>query len=241
MLGYILGIPEPDETDPFEIMTALDTGTLAHSLMEALGNSSMSRDEFMELAGEYFDRFLAEHPPLIGGNAAPVRDGFMEMMETAYETDPHREVVLGEEDISCEHESGVRIHGFPDRVEKLEDGSHLVVDFKSGRRVAHVQDDIGTCLQVVIYAYLMEQKGFRVSGGEYRYIRTGETVTCRYDEDMKRQLGERLEAFREALLKGDFPAAAPSEENEDPCRYCKYIGICGMAEEQNADGEGGKI
>ena len=71
--------------------------------------------------------------------------------------------------------------------------------------------------------------------------RTGETVTCRYDEDMKRQLGERLEAFREALLKGDFPAAAPSEENEDPCRYCKYIGICGMAEEQNVDGEGGEI
>lgn len=241
MLGYILGIPEPDETDPFEIMTALDTGTLAHSLMEALGNSRMSRDEFMELAGECFDRFLAEHPPLIGGNVAAVRDGFMEMMETAYETDPHREVVLGEEDISCEHESGVRIHGFPDRVEKLEDGSHLVVDFKSGRRIAHVQDDIGTCLQVVIYAYLMEQKGFRVSGGEYRYIRTGETVTCRYDEDMKRQLGERLEEFREALLKGDFPAAAPSEENEDPCRYCKYIGICGMAEEQSADGEGGEI
>lgn len=241
MLGYILGIPEPEDHDPFEIMNALDNGTLAHSLMEALGSSPMSRDEFMELAGEYFDRFLKEHPPLIGGNVAAVRDQFMEMMETAYETDPHREVVLGEEDVSCTHESGVRIHGFPDRVEKLDDGTCLVVDFKTGRRVAHVQDDIGTCLQVVIYAYLMEQKGARVSGGEYRYIRTGETVTCRYDEDMKRQLGERLEAFREALLKGDFPAAAPSEENEDPCRYCKYIGICGMAEEQNADGEGGEI
>ena len=241
MLGYILGIPEPEDHDPFEIMNALDNGTLAHSLMEALGSSPMSRDEFMELAGEYFDRFLKEHPPLIGGNVAAVRDQFMEMMETAYETDPHREVVLGEEDVSCTHESGVRIHGFPDRVEKLDDGTCLVVDFKTGRRVAHVQDDIGTCLQVVIYAYLMEQKGFRVSGGEYRYIRTGETVTCRYDEDMKRQLGERLEEFREALLKGDFPAAVPSEENEDPCRYCKYIGICGVAEEQSADGEGGEI
>ena len=241
MLGYILGIPEPEDHDPFEIMNALDNGTLAHSLMEALGSSPMSRDEFMELAGEYFDRFLKEHPPLIGGNVAAVRDQFMEMMETAYETDPHREVVLGEEDVSCTHESGVRIHGFPDRVEKLDDGTCLVVDFKTGRRVAHVQDDIGTCLQVVIYAYLMEQKGARVSGGEYRYIRTGDTVTCRYDEDMKRQLGERLKEFREALLKGDFPAAVPSEENEDPCRYCKYIGICGVAEEQSADGEGGEI
>ena len=241
MLGYILGIPEPEDHDPFEIMNALDNGTLAHSLMEALGSSPMSRDEFMELAGEYFDRFLKEHPPLIGGNVAAVRDQFMEMMETAYETDPHREVVLGEEDVSCTHESGVRIHGFPDRVEKLDDGTCLVVDFKTGRRVAHVQDDIGTCLQVVIYAYLMEQKGARVSGGEYRYIRTGDTVTCRYDEDMKRQLAERLEEFREALLKGDFPAAMPTEENVDPCRYCKYIGICGVAEEQNADGEGGEI
>lgn len=241
MLGYILGIPEPEDHDPFEIMNALDNGTLAHSLMEALGSSPMSRDEFMELAGEYFDRFLKEHPPLIGGNVAAVRDQFMEMMETAYETDPHREVVLGEEDISCTHESGIRIHGFPDRVEKLDDGTCLVVDFKTGRRVAHVQDDIGTCLQVVIYAYLMEQKGARVSGGEYRYIRTGDTVTCRYDEDMKRQLAERLEAFREALLKGDFPAAMPTEENEDPCRYCRYIGICGVAEEQNADGEGEEI
>ena len=232
MLGHILGIPEPEDYDPFVIMNALDTGTLAHSLMEELGGSEMSREEFLTLSQEYFDRFLAEHPPLIAENVPPVKEQFLEMMETAYDMDPHREVALEEEDIRCTHESGVRIHGFPDRVERLKDGTYLIVDFKSGRTVTHVQDDIGSCLQVVIYAYLMEQKGFKVSGGEYRYLRLGETVTCRYDDDMKRQLFERLEHFKHSMQNGDFPAAEVSEDGDDPCHFCKYKGICGKEKEE---------
>lgn len=239
MLGYIFGIPEPEEYDPFEIMNAMDTGTLAHSLMEELGGTSMDKTAFMRLSGEYFDRFLKEHPPLITENVTAVREQFLEMMDTAYEMDPCREVALEEEDISCMHESGVKIHGFPDRVEKLDDGNYLIVDFKSGRNVNHVQDDIGTCLQVVIYAYLMEQKGFPVIGGEYRYIRLGQTVTCRYDDDMKQQLKERLTQFKDCMESGSFPAAEPTEENPDPCRYCKYKAICGKDSTEDAGGEGG--
>ena len=130
--------------------------------------------------------------PLIAENVPPVRDQFLEMMETAYEKDTHRKIVLEEEDIYCTHESGVKIHGYPDRVEKLDDGTYLIVDFKSGRNIKHVQDDIGTCLQVIIYAYLMEQKGFKISGGEFRYIRRGETVSCKYDDEMKQKLFDKL-------------------------------------------------
>ncbi|MDO5133016.1 MAG: PD-(D/E)XK nuclease family protein [Eubacteriales bacterium] len=239
MLKYILGIPEPEDYDPFEIISAMDTGTLAHSLMEALGGDPMDADAFREKSEEYFDRFLKEHPPLIAENVPAVRDQFLEMMETAYEMDPHREVALEEEDISCAHESGVKLHGFPDRVEKLDDGTYLVVDFKSGRSVRHVQDDIGTCLQVIIYAYLMEQKGFHVSGGEYRYIRLGETVTCRFDDDMKRQLSERLTLFRNCMQSGSFPAAEASGEGEEPCRYCKYKSVCGRLSDPADAEEGG--
>ena len=240
MLAYLLGIPEPEDYDPFEIMTALDTGILAHSLMEVLGGSSMSKEAFMKLSEEYFDRFLAGHPPLINENVYLVKGQFLDMMETAYERDPHREVVLEEKDISCLHESGVKIHGFPDRVEKLDDGSYLVVDFKSGRRIAHVQDDIGTCLQVVIYAYLMEQMGFHIVGGEYRYLRLGEKVTCRYDDDIKQQLLDRMNQFKEYMQKGYFPAAVPSED-EDPCKYCKYKGMCGNVMAPETDEEGGEV
>ena len=173
MLRYLLGIPEPEDYDPFAVMKAMDKGTLAHSLMAEQGGTDMSRDSFLSLSEEYFDRFIREHPPLIAENVPPAKEQFLEMMETAYDMDPHREVALEEEDIRCTHESGVIIHGFPDRVEKLEDGTYLVVDFKSGRTIKHEKDDIVTCLQVIIYAYLIEQRGFHVSGGEYRYISLG--------------------------------------------------------------------
>ncbi len=242
MLRYLLKIAEPDDYDPFQIISALDNGTMAHSLMEQLGKKnrqSVSRDEFVKMSGETFDRFILEHPPLIAENVPAVREQFLDMMETAYDMDPGREIALEEEDISCVHESGVRIHGFPDRVEKLEDGSYLIVDFKSGQRIAHVQDDITTCLQIVIYAYMMEQMGYKVSGGEYRYIRLGETVTCRYDEDMKKQLSNRLEEFLECMKNGTFPTPEPSEDGTDPCRFCKYMTICGKGEDSESSEEGG--
>ena len=237
MLGRVLGIPEPDEDDPFQVIAPNESGTMAHALMETLGNSDMSRDDFLKLSGETFDRYILEHPPLVAQQADVERERFLDMMETAYRMDPHREVVLGEEEVHCVHESGVKIHGFPDRVEKLDDGSCLIVDFKSARSVGHEQDDIATCLQIVLYAYLMEQKGFRISGGEYRYIRLGKTVTCRYDDEMKQQLLDRLNEFREHLEAADFPIPDEAyEENReqgdpDPCRYCKYAGICGKATE----------
>ena len=237
MLSNVLGIPEPDDDKPFEVIAANESGTMAHSLMEELGNSDMSLEDFLKLSGEYFDRFIEQHPPLVPQNAEAERDQFLDMMETAYNMDPHREVVLEEEDIHCVHESGVRIHGFPDRVEKLDDGTYMVVDFKSARSIGHVQDDIDTCLQIVIYAYLMEQKGFKISGGEFRYIRLGETVSCKYDEEMKQKLFDKLDTFKQHMEAADFPIPDNAYEcnrekdDPDPCKYCKFGLICGKAQE----------
>lgn len=233
-LGNILGIPEPDETDPFEVISAKANGTLAHELMEEAGGKDIEEDDFLSMSGEYFDRYISENPPLIVENVDAVKEQFMDMMETAYEMDPHREIALQEEDIHCVHESGVKLHGFPDRVEKLDDGSYLIVDFKTGRKISHKEDDIETCLQVMIYAYLMEQHGYKVSGGEYRYLRLGETVSCRYDDEMKEQLSERLNKFKDCMLKGEFPIPEPDEEH-DPCRYCKFGSICGKQKEEGVE------
>jgi CRISPR/Cas system-associated exonuclease Cas4 (RecB family) len=230
LLSYVLGIPEPEDDDPFEIISAAEAGSMAHSLMEELGNTTITGDEFQKMAERSFDKFISEKPPLISGKVEAEKEQFMEMMETAYEMDPHREVVLEEENVHCVHESGVKIHGFPDRVEKLDDGTCLIVDFKTGRSVKHVQDDIETCLQVLIYAYLMEKKGLKISGGEYRYIRLGETVTCKYDDEMKNALLERLNSFKEAMVNGEFPVPDPEEiKDKNPCKYCKYGNICGKS------------
>lgn len=241
MLSYTMGIQTQDDRNPFEVIAANERGTLAHALMEKLANSAMNREAFLKLSGEYFDRFIAEHPPLVFPKVEEAREEFLDMMETAYNMEPHREVVLKEEKLHCIHESGVKIHGYPDRVEKLDDVSYLVVDFKSANRVSHVENDIETCLQIVIYAYLMEQKGYKISGGEFRYIDLGETVFCKYDEDMKRELAEKLAEFKDHIENADFPVSEDADSTEEgvknPCQYCQYGLICGKMQEGVSEDE----
>lgn len=215
MRVYLLNIPQPEEYNPFDVITPLAAGNLAHSLMERLANSDMDRENFLKISEEYFDIYIVENPPLILEKVMEEKSDFMEMMESAYDSDPRREVVLKEEDIKCVHSSGVKLHGLPDRVEKLEDGSYAIIDFKSGRNVKHIQDDINTCLQVVIYAYLMEQQGFHISRGEFRYLRSGETVTCVYNEEMKEQLNQILISFKEAVESFNFSNMAVDLEKSE--------------------------
>lgn len=173
MLKRVLKVSEPEDEKPFEVIAANTRGKLAHALMETTANSDVSPEAFLKVSSEYFDRFILEHPPLVPQKVAAEREKFLDMMKTAYPMAPHRKVILKEEEIHCEHESGVKLHGFPDRVEELDDGTCLVVDFKAGRDIKHTPDDIDTCLQIVLYAYIMEQKGYKISGGEYRYIQRG--------------------------------------------------------------------
>ncbi len=230
MLNYVMGIPEVSETDPFEVISAADKGTLAHSLFELLANSGMTKDEFLKISGEFFDRYLKQNPPLIAINAENEKQKFLEMMEKGYDMDPHRKVVLAEEDIECIHEVGVIIHGFPDRVEQLSDGTYLIVDYKTGRNKEHNEDDPQTCLQVLIYAYLMEHRQknpVTVSGGEFRYITLGESVTCKYDDETKEGLKNLLKDFKSGIESGEYPLPDFQMTDKDPCKYCKYGAICG--------------
>lgn len=221
MLQYVLGLNQLDDYDPFAVISAADRGTLAHSVMEQLANSTMTLEEFLKVAGEFFDRYIAEHPVLMPEKIPAERRLFMDMMEIAYNRDPHRKVVLKEKDIECTHETGVKLHGFPDRIEMLDDGTYLVVDYKTGGEVKHKEDDINTCLQVVIYAYLMEHMGYKISGCEYRYIRIGEEVRCKYDDEIKEKLTVVLEKFKEMMTKSYFPCG-------NACDFCKFGKVCGV-------------
>lgn len=222
-LQYVLGIPQPEEDDMYAVMSAADCGTLAHTCMEQLANSGMTQDEFLKLAGEFYDSFIDEHPPVMKEKIHADRIQFMDMMETAYIRNSGRPVVLKEEDIHCVHETGVKLHGFPDRVEDMGNGTYQVVDYKTKRKKEHHEDDPISCLQVIIYAYLMEQKGYKITDCEYRYIRLGEEVNCKYDNQAKDELKTFLEGFKNAMEKGVFPCL-PDDET---CKYCKFDKICG--------------
>jgi RecB family exonuclease len=145
------------------------------------------------------------------------------MMANAYDQDPQNEVLASEEKQTFLHSSGVLLEGYPDRVEKTPEGEYIIADYKTGKRISHQANDIDTCLQVVIYAYIMEQKNIPISRCEYRYLRDGVTVPCRYDDSMKEKLNDKLLVFKNALTTGQFPVA----ENRSACTYCKLANICG--------------
>ncbi|MBQ1908115.1 MAG: PD-(D/E)XK nuclease family protein [Firmicutes bacterium] len=225
-LSRVLRIPEPEEDDPFEVISAKDRGTLAHSLMELLKDRGMPSDAFRAAAEKAFDEFLIERPPVHQGDAAREKQDFVRMMMKAYDQDMEleKEVLSSETKYSFEHPSGVRLFGFPDRLERLKDGSCIIGDFKTKRRIEHHEDDIDSCLQVVIYAWLCEQAGFKVSRGEYRYLRLGRSVPCAYDGAMKDRLSEKLESFKLAAQRGEFHRD-PGDDSEN-CRYCGFADIC---------------
>ena len=146
------------------------------------------------------------------------------MMENAADADPHRTVLSAEEEYRYVHPSGVRLYGYPDRIEQLPDGKALIVDFKTKRKVEHVENDIDTCLQAVVYAWLGSQEGLKISDCEYRYLRPGKSVHCVDDESMQQALDSKLRVFRKALETGDFPRDPGSGKKN--CKYCRLGDIC---------------
>ncbi len=232
LLGQVLGIEDEEATDPFSIIDNKQFGTLAHSIMEWLASLEKrpGRNEFLDRAGAAFDDFMKEYVPLNKEDAKREKQRFIDVMGNAYDLDPDNEVLSAEEKKTVTHESGIKVYGYPDRVEKDKDGNYLIADFKTGRTVKHVKDDIDSCLQVVIYAYMMDRLGTPISYGEYRYLRKRKTIPCVFDDDMKQKLSDRLTKFKNAMKAGDFPVN-PGADNAN-CEYCKLADICGRDKEK---------
>lgn len=222
-LTRILGVQEEEPDDPFTVIDAKSIGKLAHSLMEELADSPCDKDTFLQKADAAFTEFLLSRPPIHSETAEREKSIFCKMMANAYDQDPKNEVLASEEKQTFLHSSGVLLEGYPDRVEKTPEGEYIIADYKTGKRIAHQANDIDTCLQVVIYAYIMEQKNIPISRCEYRYLRDGVTVPCRYDDSMKEKLNDKLLAFKNALTTGQFPCAV----SKDSCKYCTLANICG--------------
>ena len=233
-LTKVMNIPEIETDDPFVVLTPAQVGTLAHSMMEALAANDVDRDTFIEMCDKAYDAALTARPPMHPSDAKYEKKVFLNMMRTAYTADPHNRVLSAEEKYTIKHTSGVILHGYPDRVEQDNDGKYLIADFKTKRKIEHLEDDIDTCLQVVIYAWMCEQAGVDISRCEYRYLRKGMSVSCKYDDDMRAQLNDKLMEFRTAIENNDFPR----NETPESCKYCKMGDICNWdSDEKEADDE----
>ena len=219
-LRNILRIPEDEPDDPFAVLSPAVTGTLAHSMMEELAARGLSRDEFLAESSEGFDRALAARPPIHASDADALKKDFMRMMETTYDMDPHNKVLSAEEEYTFTHPSGIILHGYPDRVEQDADGRYVIADFKTKRKIEHEQDDFSSCMQVVVYAWLCEQAGIDISSCEYRYLRKGRTIACKYDDEMRDTLAAFLEGLKASIENNDFPRGSSNGTSVKSMAFC---------------------
>ena len=240
-LRYALQLPEPEEDDPYRVIDPAARGNLAHDLLETLAPET-EREPFLRRAGEAFDAFLLRRPPVNAEAADHAREDFMQMMENAYDADPRNLPLAAEHELQAEHPSGVKIYGRPDRIERTPDGKIIVVDYKTGRSVKHVPNDFDSCLQALLYAFVLEarEKGSgeekeldaigQVDHVEFRYPAVNAVVSCGWNAEMKQKLSALLARFAADLQAGE---CRPGPVCDD---YCGFRGIC-RGEEEETEGE----
>ena len=225
MLKYVLGVKQPEETDVYEIIDAASLGTMAHSLLETLDKKKTTQVDFVNLAKQRFDEFLITHPADNPAQAKKAKDDFVDMMAIAYEMDDGAKTMWKEKDISMVHkESGIRIHGLPDKVIQVKDGL-AVIDYKTGRTVKHDVDDIASMTQCTMYSYLVKNRLKQdVKSFEYRYIRLNERVlSSQNDHDMAfhyQNLTNTLVELSSALKTGIFTP------KKNYCESCYFKDVC---------------
>ena len=240
LLEKIMGIYSRSSDDPMEVISLREQGIVLHKALELSSVCGLTdTDDIVKLGEELFDIFLLRRPPINKYAADTVRKEFAEMLKTAVQlAEDDKRVISREEEYSAEYfydedngriSSGIKLKGYPDMVVEKSDGTCCIVDFKSGVVKKHKNNDIDTCLQTLLYAYMVEEQSggsIKIDGCEYRYIRLeggDRLVKCGYDSTIKRGLDDKMQILEHALKTGDFPC----RPDKDSCKYCDLGGICG--------------
>lgn len=224
MYKYVMKVKEPENIDNLAVISPKDEGILAHEVMERAARiQHITTEVIKDIATEVFDQYLANKASIVISDGINAGNNFARMMADAINMVPDGDVILAENELEMRHnEAGVKIKGRPDCVLKKADGKCTIIDYKTGYEKKHIENDILTCLQGVIYAYLVEQTGEEIDGIEYRYLRLNETVKCSYDADMKNRLANGLISFKNMLIAGRFDRS----NNTEQCETCGYAAIC---------------
>ena len=201
-----------DEDDPFVIMAPNDKGTMIHSVMERFDKQKVSFEEFKAKADKEFEKFMLMKPPLIPSSRQKAKDDYNRLIENLYKTDPGNHHVFSEVFLRNEI-NGIHFKGTFDRLEKDNMGRYILVDYKTGKKINHKKEDVISCIQGLIYAYLIEHadpveqkwlSGIKVDRIEFRYPENGTTVIITYNEEHLKELFKCIDVFKDAIKNHDL-------------------------------------
>ena len=235
-LNVLLHIDQERDTNIYEIISNIDVGNLAHELMEGF-NTNITKDQFLKKAETKFNEYLIAHPSDNPKSEEKARDDFLMMMSNGYDMEVNENLpsVLKEENIYTTHKpTGLKIHGFPDKIVKICDGHYRIVDYKTGNKVKHNVNDAETMLQGALYAYIIENGTVRLNGFGKEKIKVDEVV-FRYLKskvnvstfDRGHDIQEYLDKLDEVLLQIAESLKTGIFEKSGDCKNCYFRSVCG--------------
>ena len=235
-LNVLLHIEQEKDTNIYEIIPANEAGTITHELMEEF-SPNLTKDEFIDIAVSKFNDYLIAHPSDNPQGEELLLKEFVEMASNGYDMELRENLpsVLKEEDVFATHvPTGLRVHGFPDKVVRLSDGSYRVVDYKTGNNIKHDVDKKESVLQGALYAYVLEhgknklnqygKSQIKVSEFVFRYLKSNANISS-FDKDHNIReylsyLDDALSQIAESLRTGDF-------KKNGKCDSCYFKSVCG--------------
>ena len=212
ILSSFFGISIEEEDDPFVIISQNDRGTLLHNVMEYFDKNKTTYARFKAKADNEFEKFILQKPPLIPSSEAKAKRDYDRLIENLYEDDPGNHFVAAEVNLHGEIE-GVLFKGKFDRLEKDKNGHYILVDYKTGKNITHDDEDSLSCIQGLIYAYMIEHadtdkykylKDVKISRIEFRYPESRKTKFITYNDTHLEELKHHLKQFKEAIQNHDF-------------------------------------
>ena len=193
--------------DSYNIIDDNYKGTLIHALVEEFEKSKISKNEIESKAKETFDRFLLMKPALINSKVEEAKFEFVSLVSRLYDMMTDNTHVLSEVTIAKTDVYGLYFGGQFDRLEKDKDGNYILIDYKTGKNVKHKDNDPITCVQGLIYAYLIENgkdnegnyitdngKRITISECQFLYPTLGRPISIKWNKETKEKL--------ESLIKG---------------------------------------
>jgi len=132
---------------------------------------------------------------------------------------PAAEVLRTEESFDIQIGDTV-VSGRIDRIDRLADGSVVVVDYKTGR--ARDQEDADESLQLSLYAIAAKEKwGYEVSALAFHNLEGNISVTTRRSAADLLETHLRVQKAAEAIAQGVFRAKLGMH-----CNFCGYRSVC---------------
>jgi DNA helicase-2/ATP-dependent DNA helicase PcrA len=117
------------------------------------------------------------------------------------------------------------LRGRVDRVDRHPDGSHELIDYKTGK--AKTAEELREDVQLSLYQMgARESWRLETSAQSYFYVLTGEKVPVEHSDEELERVKDTVGEIAGGILKQRFePTPSP-----DICRFCDYRIICPAAE-----------